>query len=810
MKKLSVLSLSLILAACGGGGGDTTPSTNTVTVSPSLGKFSAGAKVTIKNLSGTTLGTGDTTSAGTASVNIGSHSGPILIEVAGSLGVTYFDENDNSSKSFGTSEKLTAIAPAFNASIGVTAATHAAVAAIKAKNSNQIPSSFTADGIQLANSKIAAALGIADVLQTPKLVDISTSTTLDLADIKDKYALQLAALAKLAGTGKSALDVAKDLASDLSDDKLDGQFDPLSIGGTGATVPNASTVTFNAGTVKGILETRLVDAATVFGTADTKAIVTNDPTTVGTIKPDVSVVVAPPTGTNTTYLQKAKAMFAELRTTLRSYVNDGKTGFLDNQAKTAGDDLKASAGPAMDAVLVRIGAIKTAIDTYVLAKAGTTSAYGWSTDVNPESGTGNVRIFQSGNLYGVYNGTGAMNKCWTDSTVAASIAKITCLHAGVQGYDGTNHRIKFVRFELTPVGSSSTDFSYTATRYNAVILTTNWDGSPATFGTPSKATNALLTTDANNPVYVVSGSGTTSFAKDSNDKLISVSLDGTMPPSSSVCVVPNSNSVTQQSPNCKTGQIEIPATGVDTLKITGSRTALSTAGNYRYALTGSVSAVKATDSTKTVSLSLDNGTYVDVDENVTNGQSTAAKLIGTVQTAATKFTGTTTMGSFVTNTFSHDRLPSNVVFSGSITDISTGGVGEILTGKLETSISNWSSYNTAINPSSSNYLLGTLTFTGTVAAPSRPVMKLVLSGTTTGFRKGTMTMSYNYGTTTITGSGTSDSGTTSLTLSNQDGIQLAPDATDSTKVNITKSGGALGFIKDNKVNYVDGFTESAL
>lgn len=809
MKKLSVLSLSLILAACGGGGGgDTVAASNTVTVSPSLGKFSAGAKVTIKNLSGATLGTGDTTSAGTASVNIGTHSGPILIEVAGGTGVTYFDENDKSSKSFGSSEKLTAIVPAFNASIGVTAATHAAVAAIKAKNANQIPPSFTADNIQLANSKIAAALGITDVLQAPKLVDSSTSTTLDLADVKDKYALQLAALAKLSGTGKSALDVAKDLASDLSDDKLDGQFDPVAIGGIGATVPNTSTVPFDAGTVKGILETKLIVAATDFGTADTKAIITNDPSTVGTINPNVTVVIAPPTGTDTTYLQKAKAMFAELRTTLRSYVNNGKTGFLDNQAKIAGDDLNASVAPAMDTVVGRIGAIKTAIDTYVLAKAGNTGAYGWSIGVNPDSGTGNVLIFQSGSLSDVYYRTGAMDKCWTDSTVAANVTKVTCLHSGAQGYDGTNNRIKFVRFELTP-GSSATAFSYTATRYNATIATTNFDGSPATLGTPSQAKNALLTTSSTT-VYVASGSGTTSYTKDVNEKLTSVSLDGTMPPSSSICVVPNSDSLAQQSLNCKTGQIEIPATGVDTVKISGSRTALSTAGNYRYAFTGAVSAVKATDATKTVSLSFDNGTYVDVNENVANGQPTGAKLIGTVQTAATKFMGTVTLGSFVINSYSRDRIPTNAVFSGSIADIATGGAGEILTGKLEMSTSNQSSFNPFIDPSSSNYLLGTVTFTGKVAAPNRPVMSLALSGSTTGYRKGTMTIGYNYGTTTILGSGTSDNGTTTLTLSNQDGIQLAPDATDTAKVNITKNGGALGFIKDNKVNYVDGFIESTM
>ncbi len=206
---------AISLTACGGGGGGSSTvagtTDTTVTVSPSLGKFSRGALVTIKKLNGDTISTGTTTDAGTALVNIGTYTGPLVIEVTGAAGVTYYDEGSKSSQNFGTADKLTAIAPSVQSSVGVTPATHAAVEAIKAANTTdptKIPALITAGAISDANTKIATALGISNVLQAPKLVDGTTGSSLDVAAPADKYALQLAALAKLASSGKTALDVA--------------------------------------------------------------------------------------------------------------------------------------------------------------------------------------------------------------------------------------------------------------------------------------------------------------------------------------------------------------------------------------------------------------------------------------------------------------------------------------------------------------------------------------------------------------------------------------------------------------------------
>jgi hypothetical protein len=244
---LGAAAISLVGCGGGGGGGATDqPVVNNVTVSPSLGKFSAGAHVSIKNAAGTSVGSADTTAAGTATVNVGSYSGPIVVEVAGGTNVTYYDEGTKSSSPFGAAAVLRAIAPSVSSAVGVTAATNASVEAIKSApaNGGAIPANITSDAINTSNNKIAVALGIADVLQAPKLVDASTGTTLDIGTAADKYALQLAALAQLASTGKTALDVAVDIAKDLQDGILDGKFTPA----TGPVVPNAAT-TYTQATV---------------------------------------------------------------------------------------------------------------------------------------------------------------------------------------------------------------------------------------------------------------------------------------------------------------------------------------------------------------------------------------------------------------------------------------------------------------------------------------------------------------------------------------------------------------------------------
>jgi hypothetical protein len=755
--KYALLAVAaLALSACGGGGGSSTPTSNIVTVSPSLGKFSAGAHVFLKKPNGDSIASGDTTSAGTASLDVGGYTGPLVIEVTGGSSVKYYDEGSKTLQDFDANAKLTAIAPSVQSSVGVTAATHAAVEAIKNNTlDGKIPPSITPSAIGDANAKIATALGISNVLQAPKLVDASTGTTLDLANVADKYALQLASLAKLATSGKTALDVAKDLAKDLSDDKLDGQVN-------GVAIPDRST-TYTATSVSDDLSTNVKSASDDLGTTETKKLVNSDSTVVGTVTTDVTAVVAPSPA-----VLLAKAMFAELRSTLRSLSNSSKTGFLDTQAVRASDDMKLVVAPAGDKLSNRLGLIGMAVATFEYAQPGAAGSGNLVSDTGPvpEDPTAPVWTNQHGNLNDVLAGRNGTQYCYI-ARPALSSSPVTCLTAGVDSVDRstTPPTVKFIKIVLTPTAASQ--YSYIATRENRT-----WNTSTSVLGSPQLVTVAACGT---NCAGTLSKTGTSSLV-----------FSGTLPPST-------------------------PTTNADTIALSVVKTALSAASNFRYAVSGLVSTTSTAATPKLVSLSLDTGSYFDVDE--TTAATTGAKpvgfnLVGTAKTDATKLVGTIAISGITKDKSGTSTLASSVVFNGVISDTSTAGAGDILTGKLEASTTAYADYDATAALSTGNYIHGTASFTGTVQAPSRPLLKLVLSGTSTGATSRSATLNYSYGTVSITGSGTSTATTSSFSISNQDGIQIAANPDNADENLITKAGVKLGAFVNGVINYVDGTRES--
>jgi len=753
---------TMALAGCGGGGGGSPTAPTSVTVSPSLGKFSSGAHVFIrdpKNISGE-LGHADTDATGKATVNIGSYSGPMLIEVTGGAGITYYDEGTDLPQPFTGTDTLRALAPEVLSEVGVTLATHAAVARAEA---DKTLANLSVDDIKIANNKVAAALGIIDVLQAPTLVG-EKAKALDMAKAAGQYALQLAAWANLAknNNNKTPLVMAKDLADDLTDDKLDGKKGNMNIAG----------ILYTGSSIRDDLIATIKTAAADFATTDSENLIKADPALYANVTPDVTIITVP-SGVNLTDLQKAKALFRELRTTLGAFSNGTKTGFLDTQATRMHDDLNANVTPEMSKVAGRISALTKAMGVFEDAKAYTSgNTYGMMSGSNPLT-SGNTLVRQSGDFNAVLNGYGSFDYCWTDSLTPSAISKVTCAHAGKDSYDVANNRVKMVVYVLT--GTETHQYTYTATRYNLAV------------------SSGAFTSAAGVP----EGSGTVSYTA-SGATVTGLTLNGTLPPSAF-----NSDGT--------------PATGVDTVALSAARTALTTAYNYRYALSGSVSTTNLADSAKVVSLSLDSGSYIDLDEGAdpthTDAKILALKMIGTAKTAATQFTGTLDMGSVVANADGQNPIPTSVVFNGSISDLSTGGAGQILTGKLEATVASYNLYHSTQADSATNYKHVTLTFTGTVQAPSRPLMTLVLSATRTGLTTNTATLNYSYGTVSITGSGTRDSAnpaSDTLTLTNQDGIQVV--LASGADGHVTKAGVTLATItsSNNMIGYVDGASESMM
>lgn len=763
--KITLKQLSMGLAAagmltiygCGGGGGDsaTAGASATTTITPSLGKFSKGTKVKLSRVDAnlTEISTQPINDSGSAVFSLNGYTGAVVVEVIGDANSKYYDEQTKSDRAFGLGEKLRAVAPTAQAEIGVSALTNAAT--IKLETEGSLKSVSTTQ-INNANAKVAAIFGLPNILIAPKPVSDTTGKTLDVATPSDKYALVLSALAK---TGADALTTATALASDLKqDDLLDGQQDSA---GTPSTL---------TGYAPSTLAAAYQDAAKDSATTTSESFVALEPLTVTT---DVSKV----TGTADDPINLAKAMFAELRTTLNSFAN-GKTGFLDTQATRMEADLTANVTPEMSKVIGRISVLRETLDTFEKAKtySSSSNANGFVVGKNPITGADAL-------IRNRINRFSPADLCWTDSTTGIT-SKMTCAHGGSDAYDG--QKIKMVVFELT--STPTNQYSYTATRYNFPV-TFGEQGQVTLNGAPSKA--QVVGSDPVNPSYIPSGSGTVTMTGSSSN-MTGLTLNGTLPPSATAA-------------DGKTF-----TTGVDTVAISAVSTPLATANHVRFSLSGSVSTTNATDATKVVTLSFDSGSFIDLDEtNASTGgtQSVAAKLVGTAKTTASKFTGTVEFGSYMADADGRNFDPTKVLFTGSISDTSTGGAGEILTGKLEATAANYNLFHSNQPESSSNYIKTTMTFTGTVQAPARPLLKLVVAVNRTGLTTGKTTLNYSYGTTSITGSGTVDSANStnnSMTLSNQNGITV------NTKTGIVtnKSDVKVATITNSSISYEDGVTES--
>lgn len=248
----------LALGACGGGGGDDpppTPPTSSVTVAPSLGQFSTGTPVVVRSLAGAQVGSGSIGSDGKASVNIGTHSGPIVVSVSGGGTVTYFNEATGTTENFPAGKTLEAVAPAGSTNVGVTVLSDAVKRKLEAAgglaNANNA-------AINAANAKVAAVFGLTSAISPPDLIGTASADV--GASPAGRYALILAAIASSGAAGVKPHEIAESLAQDLSDDKLDGKQGETA-------VPGVDLAKFDSTT----FAQALVDAANDFADDATKA-----------------------------------------------------------------------------------------------------------------------------------------------------------------------------------------------------------------------------------------------------------------------------------------------------------------------------------------------------------------------------------------------------------------------------------------------------------------------------------------------------------------------------------------------------------
>ncbi len=197
-KGLFVAALLMLTAACGGGGGGS--KSTTVTGVAAAGVIKGGTVKVFAPYSSATgadkkqLGATATTDAttGVYSVNIGSYTGPVIVEVFGN----YTDEATNQTATIPSTAPLRAMAVTTSGKVDVAVTPLTELAARQAVTlSGGAGNKVTAANIDTANAQISDLFKVSDIIATQPL-DASAPLT-GTADQKN-YTLVLAALSQVA------------------------------------------------------------------------------------------------------------------------------------------------------------------------------------------------------------------------------------------------------------------------------------------------------------------------------------------------------------------------------------------------------------------------------------------------------------------------------------------------------------------------------------------------------------------------------------------------------------------------------------
>jgi len=335
---IAILSaFALILTGCGGGGGG---DRSTISGLASKGPISGGTvTVFALNADGSkgNLGTATTGADGSYSVNIGSYTGNVLVEVTGG---TYTDEATGNEVIRADTDKFHAARSGVseNVKVAVTPLTEIAYQLVGPKLT-----------IDQANSLVSSMAGFSITDKNIMPVDVMDLTASSKATVEQiNYGLMLATISQMVKDGK-ATDVS-DAISKIKNDLLDNKLDT-----TGSDLLNSLTTFIasrnNQSGVTTLGRTKLDDA----------------------IKYIAENPITPPA--DTTNLNKAKALVADLRNTVLSiynYQGVGVPGVVETPFKNLSEELKTKIEPELTATVDRIAWI---IESAGSVEPGTTGAF---------------------------------------------------------------------------------------------------------------------------------------------------------------------------------------------------------------------------------------------------------------------------------------------------------------------------------------------------------------------------------------------------------------------------------------------------
>ena len=226
---MAVVAASVLLSACGGGGGSITLAgvgsggtgfaSGTVTKGPVNG-----AMVTAYGVSGGMLGamigTTTTDANGNFNMNIGSYSGPMVLQARSG---SYKDEATGTSMPMATGDVMTAVLPTVAAGSNVTGNQVTPVTAMAQAMAQHMTGGMTDVNIATANQTMGSYFAVSDILHVqPMNPLVAGSGTVANQDAKN-YGMTLAAMSQYAQT--LGLSNSSAMVTAMMNDAMDGVFD---------------------------------------------------------------------------------------------------------------------------------------------------------------------------------------------------------------------------------------------------------------------------------------------------------------------------------------------------------------------------------------------------------------------------------------------------------------------------------------------------------------------------------------------------------------------------------------------------------
>ncbi|MEI8031375.1 MAG: hypothetical protein WCH35_16495 [Comamonadaceae bacterium] len=260
MPKFSSLRLRLIMAmfatvmlatACGGGGADVGSGgtgfvSGTVTKGP-VGNATVAAYGISSGQMGAQIGAATTDVSGNFRIDIGTYSGPVLLQMSGG---SYTDEATGATTTMASGDVMTAVMPSVVAKATTSGIQVTPLTAMAQKMAQHMTGGMTETNIATANTAMGNTFTISDILHIAPMNPLVKDSGLVAGVTQDSknYGMTLAAMSQYAQTLglSSSSSVVTAMMNDATDGKLDGMAGstPVRMGGMGGGMmmpPSAGT-----------------------------------------------------------------------------------------------------------------------------------------------------------------------------------------------------------------------------------------------------------------------------------------------------------------------------------------------------------------------------------------------------------------------------------------------------------------------------------------------------------------------------------------------------------------------------------------